>query len=136
MEALALLDALVEALRAEFDGVPVTLYLAPPTSYTAPAVVVQPGDPFLDNGTVGRIEERWDIAVLTNPAQPDKGVRQMREHSLRIRRAVSSVGAVWEGAGTPQALDTEQKTAVFNRVRFKYDPDSIFDSDESSSSSS
>lgn len=131
-----MLDRLIQALRDEFTDTKVSLYLSPPQTLTAPAVIVQPGDPFLDTSTHGRIEERWDIAVITNPANPDRGVRQMREHSLRIRRAVSKVGATWEGASTPLGVKEDNKTSVLNRVRFRYDPDSIFDSDESSSSSS
>ena len=131
-----MLDRLIQALRDEFTDTPVSLYLSPPQTLTAPAVIVQPGDPFLDNSTHGRIEERWDIAVITNPANPDRGVKQMREHSLRIRRAVSKVGATWDGTSTPLGVKDDNKTSVLNRVRFRYDPDSIFDSDESSSSSS
>lgn len=131
-----MLDRLLAALRAEFSDV--TLYVAPPKSYTAPSVVVRPGNPFLVPSNHGLVDETWEVLVLVSAAAPDKGVASMRRLSLRIMRAAHSVGARWEGAPEAGRFEDESsaKVALSNTIRFRYSPADFLLEESSSSSSS
>lgn len=124
---------LVEALQAEFGDV--TLYLNPSAAVQGNSVVVRPGTPFIEPSTHGMVRETWDVLVVVNTAQPDKGVAALRKLSLRVARAAHSVGALWDGAPEVGRFgdDANAKTALSNTVRFRYSPDSILTEDESSS---
>jgi hypothetical protein len=129
-------ERLHQALRTEFADV--VLHLEQPASFTAPSVVVKPGQPFLEIGTNGTIEEHWHVLVVANKAAADMGVGTMRKLSLKVRRAAHSVGAIWEGTNQPEVLKDESKTLAIltNTVRFRYLPDSVLVEESSSSSSS
>lgn len=131
-----MIDRLVQALQQEFTDV--NLYLAPAKSYNTPSVAVRPGTPFIEVTTHGLVRETWDVLVLVNSNQPDKGVAALRKLSLRIRRAAHSVGAIWDGAADVGQFQDESNTkiALANIVRFRYTPDPLLIEDESSSSSS
>lgn len=122
------LDAVIAALTAEFD-LEVVFVPTLPTSLTAPSVVVAPGDPYLEpyaQGGIGggMVLERWDILAVVNVSEPKAGLDLMRDLSLRVRRAVTVTGAVWDEASGPRRLATEQSSLVFsvNTITFKYDP--------------
>lgn len=122
-----MIDTLLTALQDEFEG-GVQFHSNIPATFTAPSVVVAPGDPFLSPGTHGHIEERWDILVVYNTTAPDRNIRQLRENSLKIRRAVGSVGALWQLTTGPRKASQEPsdvKALVINQVSFKYSPDEI-----------
>lgn len=118
-----MIDLLVEALRAEFSG-EVSFLASYPSQISAPAVIVTPGDPFLENDTHGAIRETWHILAAASQKEPRRGVETMRDLSLRVRRASSSVGALWDRAEGPRRLSPEDSQTVIsiNRISFKYVP--------------
>lgn len=120
------LDALVTALAVEFDD---DVIFSPtiPSQVSAPAVVVAPGDPFLEpstTGTGGMVLERWDILTAVSVAEPGPGIDLMRNLSLRVRNVVSSVGGVWRNASGARRLQGtgENTTTVVsvNEITFQY----------------
>lgn len=121
-----MIDDLILALKAEF-GVEYVVYTSPPSTLVAPSVIIRPGEPFLANGTHRLIEERWQIVVTAKLTAPDSGVGRLREMSLRVRRAVSTVGAMWIAADAPATLasDSSAVLSVDNEIMFRYDPTTI-----------
>jgi len=121
-----MIDRLITALRDEFDGVAPVLEAVPGT--LAPGtVVVAPGDPFLDAGTQATITERWDVLVVFKTTGKDRGVATFREWSLKVRRAVSSVGGLWIQARPPTRANPDansQVALVANEISFRYQPES------------
>jgi hypothetical protein len=117
-------DLLEDALRAEFGPESGVLFQAvPPTVFTAPSVVVTPGDPFLSPATHGALVlEAWEVLVVVAVKEVSVGVEQMGDLSRRVRRAAGSVGALWEetsGPRVPAATDSRGFVFVINRVSFK-----------------
>lgn len=119
-----MITAIEEAFAGDDGGPAVALMLAPPPTITSPAVIVAPGDPFLTPETHGLIVEHWQVLAAVSLKTPDRGVVEMRNLSLRIRAAVSAVGAIWEQtSGLRFQSPTDQTVAVgVSRIRFKYDP--------------
>jgi hypothetical protein len=119
------LDAVVAALTAEFD-LEVVFVSSLPSTLTAPSVVVAPSDPFLEPSTIapGFVEEQWDVLAVVSWAEQAPGLDQMRNLSLRVRRAVSGAGGSWRGSSGPRRMATETSSLVFsvNTVVIKYDP--------------
>jgi hypothetical protein len=114
---------LAEALAAEFAGD--ILYVpSVPANLSPPQVIVVPGDPYLAPSTHGAVEERWEVTVAVSIKEPQPGIDQMRDLSLRVMRVVQDAGAVWEQAGGPLAstLPNTQTVITRNTVRFKYIP--------------
>jgi hypothetical protein len=121
MTDVATLDA---ALVAEFGG-EIVYQSEVPSTFSAPSVVVSPGDPFITNDTFGMIRETWDVLVAVSMKDRGNAVRQLRDLSLRVRRVISSVGGIWDSATGPKRLgDEDAKGMVIsvNRVEFSYDP--------------
>lgn len=120
-----MIEALLTALRAEFAGESVSLHEYPPSVLTPPAVIVTPGSPFLETGTHGTIKEHWEVLVAYGNKGPDRGINAVRRTSLKVRRAVSSVGAVWEDALQPRKPNDESLSylVVVNTLHFKYAPE-------------
>jgi hypothetical protein len=117
--------SLVSALSTEFTDSDVSYAAAIPTTFTAPSVVVAPGDPFLSPGTYGAITEVWDILVVVSFRDKAAGLVQMRDLSLRVRRVVSSVGARWVSASGPRVRQEEQNkdfVISVNRIEFHHLP--------------
>lgn len=119
------IDALVTALKAEFTDVIFTPTI--PSTVSPPSVVVAPGDPFLESsttGATGMVMERWDILTAVSVAEPGPGIDKMRDLSLRVRRAVSSVGGVWRNASGARRLqgaaENEPTVVSVNTVTFLY----------------
>lgn len=118
---------LLDALKAEF-GREVTIYGSMPASISTPSIIVAPGEPFLVNSTFKNgIEEKWNVLVSTKMNTDDRGTDKLRELSLRVRRAVTSIGAIWDSGQQP-AIPTNMAgqvetnvLLVSNVVRFKYD---------------
>jgi hypothetical protein len=112
------------ALSAEF-GADVSFSGAPPSTFTAPSVVVVPDETFLSPETHGLVKESWEVLVVVSLKDPAKGIEQMRQISLRVMRAAHSVGAVWRSATGPFVVggDTNKSlVASKNKVDFKYPP--------------
>ena len=121
-----MISKLVEALKAEFKD-EVIFSAALPSTITAPAVIVTPGDPFIAPNSVGVVEEVWDVLVAVSVKEPAPGIEQMRDLSLRVRRVVTSHGATWRQASAPRRVSHEKAQTVvsLNTVAFKYvDPPS------------
>ncbi len=116
----------MEALSSEFAG-EVVFHNAPPSSVTAPSVIVIPGDPFLEPETQGLVRERWDVWVAASLKSPDRGAADMRSISLRTKRAAHSVGAIWRNASGPRRLAAtqDQQIVSVNRIEFKYLPEEV-----------
>lgn len=119
------LSDLIDALETEFSGDPKVLFSpSVPARFSPPQIVVTPGDPFLEPGQLGdQIRERWSVLVVVSMADRAAGVQAMRQNSLRIRRAVSPLGAIWEQASGPQVPEGESAAQVVlseNMIRFKY----------------
>ena len=114
------LDRLHQALSDKFEG-EVTYASSIPTTFTAPSVVVAPGDPFLEPHSFGAVRERWDILVVVNFSDKKAALTQMRDISLRVREAVSVVGATWVSASGPRTRDGEQNRNLVlsvNQIHF------------------
>ena len=126
-----MIDELVTALRVEFAG-DVTFMAQVPKQITPPSVVVSPGDVYLEPREVAGnlIREHWIVLVAVSVKNMAGGLSTMREHSLRVRRAANSVGAVWTGASGPRRLadqatgDTETVVSL-NDIHFRYDATTI-----------
>lgn len=124
------LDAIVAALTAEFD-LEVVFQATMPTALTAPSVVVvpSPDENYLEPATSGGVGtslilERWNVLAVVNISEPKSGLDQMRDLSLRVRRAIMNTGAVWRSATGPRRLAADNSNVVFseNAIDFKYDP--------------
>lgn len=120
---------LLEALRAELTEAPEVLLLEnPPAVFSPGSVVVTPGDPFLEPATTGQmglVLERWEILVVVAMIDKAAGIGQMRDHSLRIRSAVSRAGGRWLSASGPRRAQSEEAKAIvlsINTIEFKFDP--------------
>lgn len=119
-----MIETLVQALKDEFSR-EVKFHPSIPSTVTAPAVIVSPGDPFLENSTAAArgVKESWDILVVVSLVAPERGLAQMRDLSLRVRDVVSAVGGHWESASGPRQSDPDAtQIASFNRVTFRYTP--------------
>jgi len=118
---MSMIEKLVEALTAEFQGDVVFTASVPPT-ITPPSVVVAPGEPFIVPSTHGTVQESWRVLVAVSIKEPKTGIDKMRELSLRVRKAVVSVGGLWVQAGGPyQAQQTNALTVISaNEVHLKY----------------
>lgn len=124
-----MIEALLEALRAEFDGTDVTFYDVPPKNPVAPSIVVHPGLPFLEPKEAGSpyVREHWQVRAVTSGKDVPTSVAQMRRFSLKVRRAVNRAGGVWDGTTAPIRIATdagENTEIVFaaNTLHFRYDP--------------
>lgn len=121
------LDRLEQALRDEFKT-EVAFHSSIPSVLRAPSVVVTPGDPYLDPGTHGTVVERWDVLVVVSTIDSASGIKQMRDLSLRVRKAVTGVGALWRRASGPRLPSgTEQVKGLVlsvNQIEFRFDPGS------------
>lgn len=115
-------DRLLEALRTAAKDTEVSFTMhRPGTVVTTPAIMLTPGDPFLDTGTHGRIEERWEALVAINPNGPANNVDQLRRLCLLVRKAAGTVGASWDGASGLRRIDGQDSLLVsVNRLRFKH----------------
>lgn len=121
-------DRLLEALEAEFGSTsenPVLLQPNPPATFTAPSVVVTPGDPFLTPNTVGQlglVVERWEVLVVVSMTDKSVGINQIREISHRVRNSISRAGGRWlfaSGPRRPQGQDGSSQILCINTVEFK-----------------
>lgn len=118
-------ELLLAELRAEFteaDAEQVTFLDTPPSVFTAPSVVVTPGDPFIENDTLGLLRERWEILVIVAMLEKSSAIVQMGAISRRVRRAVSKAGATWReasGPRTPQSNEARALVLCINKVDFK-----------------
>lgn len=132
-----MIDSLLSALRAALDE-EVTFYDSVPNKFFANSVIVAPADPFIQPTTMGLVTESWQVLVVMSKGLPDKGVARLRDISLRIRSAVSSVGAQWQGTSGPRTVsdDNVEHVLMVNDVMFKYDPAALLVEESSSSSSS
>lgn len=124
------IERMHEALRTEFTTTAgVTYQSTLPKQAQADSVVVAPGDPYIQNGTHGAVIETWEVLVVVPMKDTESGLETMRKLSLRVRDAVSKVGASWQEASGPRALQrsAQQKQLVLsvNRVQFKYDPSEV-----------
>jgi hypothetical protein len=124
-----MIQTLIEALEAEFDQL-VSFSPTVPKQITPPAVVVSPGEPYLEprEAASSIIRERWSVVVAVSVHDPGAGLTLMRELSLRVRRASNRVGAVWQSATGPRRLadDTTANTGTvvsINEVQFRYSAD-------------
>lgn len=116
---------LMDALKAELGTAPeIVLYETPPSTWTVPAVVVIPGDPFLTPSTHGTIEERWEVLVTATAKDRGVGVDQMRTISNRVRKAITAAGGLWRETSGPRIpeADTRDFFFVINRIAFKTQP--------------
>lgn len=127
-----MIESLLTALRAEFDNTEVSFFPEPPVNAVAPSVAVYPGDPFLvpREAASTLIREQWNVRVIVSASNTSSGVKQMRRNSLKVRKAVLSVGAVWEGAEGPIGITGEgqqniQFVFVNNPIHFRYDSQDI-----------
>lgn len=121
-----MIERLIDALKDGLGDIPVQVTV--PATLTPGTVVVAPGDPFLVPGNHGSITERWDVLVVTSSAGPDRGVNWLRETSLLVRKAASSVGAVWSQALGPSRAtpnENDMTVLVVNQISFRYDPNEL-----------
>jgi hypothetical protein len=118
-----MIETLIEALGAEFDG---DVAFAPniPTTIVPPVVIVSPGDPFLAPATHGTILETWDVLVAVGFKDTASAVADMRSLSLRVRDVVLRHGALWRITSGPRRGADESKQVVIavSEVAFKYPP--------------
>ncbi len=114
-------EILEAALQAEFTG-EVLFHDSIPANVTAPAVIVAPGDPFLENGTMGMVTERWEVIVAVGMRGHDRGISDLRDLSLRVRDVVSRAGGHWLRASGPRDAENLASTASFNSIEFRYHP--------------
>lgn len=118
-------DQLVAALKEEF-GEGVQFHQARPASVSAPSVIVTPGDPFITNHSLGQVKENWEVLVVVSYKEPKSAITALRQLSLRVRRSVSSVGAMWQSASGPRTLaqDATAKQLILsvNEVTLAYPP--------------
>jgi hypothetical protein len=126
-----MIDTLIEALRTEFGG-EVQYHASVPSTFTAPSVVVTPGDPFIEprDAAGNLVRENWNVLVCVSLKESATGIEQMRELSLRVKKVSRAVGAVWLGASGPRRLASEatgSPTQVLsvNDIHFRYDSTSI-----------
>jgi hypothetical protein len=117
------LEGLETALRTEFSS-DVSFAASLPSTFTTPSVVVAPADPYLEVSSMGEVKESWDVLVCVSTKDNKSSIAQMRQLSLRVMRAVQSVGAIWRSAGGPRLTGGDDRTKVVsvNRVDFKYVP--------------
>lgn len=117
------IDRVVAALKTEFEG-EVAFSDTIPSNVTPPAVIVAPANPFLENTTHGLILEAWDVLVVVSWKEKEAGLKQMRDLSLRVRKAVTGVGAVWTGASGPATSGevVQGQIMSINGVRLRYNP--------------
>lgn len=124
------LDALITALKSELDG-EISFSPAPPLTWQAPSVVVVP-DPesFLEIHSAGaslemsKVREQWEVLVVASMKDTAAGINQLRKNSLRVAKALSSVGGVWHGAVIRSVGDESNRSLVasVNSVSFVYKP--------------
>jgi hypothetical protein len=117
------ITVVASALTTEFSDVAFAAAL--PTTFTAPSVVVAPGDPFLAPSTFGGVTETWDVLVVVSFKDKAAGLIQMRDLSLRVREVVSKAGATWRQASGPRIRDGEaNKDFVMsvNQITFDHIP--------------
>lgn len=128
-----MIEILTEALRAEFTG-EITFMANVPKQVTAPAIIVSPGEPFIEPESVASslVMEHWTILVAVSVKNMAAGLAQMRKNSLRVRKVINASGAVWTGASGPRVLQGEasantETVVSLNTLRFKYDANNITD---------
>lgn len=121
-----MIEDLLEALVAEFGG-EVVFHAVPPSVFSAPSVVVVPRDPFITPGTHGAVTESWDVLAVVSLKAADRGLSQMRDLSLRVRKAASSVGGLWKRAGGPRLGSATDLSFVVvpNQIDFRYMPPDV-----------
>lgn len=125
------IDALTDALKTEFKN-KVQFSAALPSQVSAPAVIVAPGDPFIEPGTMTLMNENWDVLVAVSLKDAQGGIAQMRNLSLRVRKAAISVGAHWIQASGPRTLPNNQNTSQvvsINSIRLAYEPGTYTESE-------
>lgn len=117
------ITSVTEALRSEFST-EIVFQEAPPSTFSAPSIVVTPGEPFITPDSHGVVEENWDVFVVVGMKDKASGFAQLRKLSLRVFAAVRSVGGYWREAGGPLVFQADAKTLIIstNRVSVKYDP--------------
>lgn len=116
---------LLAALHAEFDG-EISVVESVPSKFSAPSIVIAPGDPFLTPGTHSTVEETWEILVVFNPTGAGRNVEFFRSTSLRVRKAAGAAGALWVQTRAPRRAspNPDDPAAIApNTVRFKYQPE-------------
>jgi hypothetical protein len=86
-------------------------------------VVVVPAEPFIEPATHGLVKETWEVLVVVSLKDPEKGIDQMRQISLRVMRAAQPIGAVWRSASSPHVVSPDKGlVASKNKIDFKYPP--------------
>lgn len=128
-----MITTLTEALRTEFGG-EVTFLPNVPKQITAPAIVVSPGEIFLEprEAASSQIREHWTVLVAVSVKNMAAGLAQMRKNSLRVRQVVNANGGVWLSASGPRVLagDSTANTETvvsLNNIQFRYDATAITD---------
>lgn len=112
---------LLEALAAEL-GADVQLHPTPAGVVMAPAVIVTPGDPWLELDGFGANYERWAVIIAATVTDPTRGVNQLWSVTNRVLTAVLAAGAVPEAVSAPDADDDTGHVTVSVPIRFKYRP--------------
>lgn len=114
---------LLEALEEVFDTEsPVVFQSAPPATFSAPSVVVTPGDPFLVPDTHGLIRERWEVLVVVGIKERAIGIEQARAISVKVRNAISRAGGLWRlttGPRVPEGDVSRSLVLFINELDFK-----------------
>lgn len=116
-----MIETLRDALQEEFAG-EVMFHPSIPSNLKAPSIVIQPGTPFITNSTHGNVEETWEVVVIQSSKQADRGVKALRDLSLRVREVCGEVGALWVSVSHAGSIGEEESLLVgaINQVKFRY----------------
>lgn len=107
-----MLDQLVSALKAEFEGV--TVAKNPPTTPPVPGVVLFPGSPLYVESVMGEeVDWQWEIWSYASVLGNDLGVTQIREMAMKVRKACDKAGfTIDEVSGVLEPEDEQAPYAV------------------------
>lgn len=111
----------LQGLLADAEGMPddLNLYAAPAPKIEVPAVVIRPGEPWMEPSTFCFELERYSVICAVSASTPEDGIALLRALSLAI------IGALvppwdWESVEGPLIDDTTGVPFLANRVRLVY----------------
>jgi hypothetical protein len=77
------------AVAEALDGLPANIYPGPPRTMTSPAVLIGPGDPWLDasDGTIA-----LKVAAAVRTTDPGQAIGNLEDLAIAVRGALESAG--------------------------------------------
>jgi hypothetical protein len=103
------IDALITALASRLTAAGLTpnIYRTPPTALYAPAIILEPGTPWLspEGARFPDVLERWQAWAVWNAAGGDAAIEGLRAMALVIVDAAASVGMTHETTDPPSVRE-------------------------------